>query len=377
MEITLRPAETGRERRRLLTFPWRVFCGDALWVPPILADMEARLDPARGAWFGHGVAEPFIAWRGREMVGTICCAEDVSLNTRLSRREAVFGFNHYLPDYTVAAALWDHARAWASARGLVATVGPFDLDYEDAYGILLEGFDRPPALLCGHTPPYYREFMARYGGQPARGQNIALEIPLAPFNDPASPLAKLRRVAEAVQQRGRVQVRAARLADWDQEIARILRLLNLSLAVLPDFSPWEPANLEALAREMRPFLDPDLVLFGEVQGEVVGLLLGLPNLNEVLHYANGLRTPWDKLGAAWRMRRRSQGLCVKSILVLPSHWGRGVDALLCAEMARRGLAKGYTWADLSITAMDNPMTPRLAGRLGARIYKRWQVYRLT
>ena len=30
----------------------------------------------------------------------------------------------------------------------------------------------------------------------------------------------------------------------------------------------------------------------------------------------------------------------------------------------------------TLTAMgaNNPMTPRLAGRLGARVYKRWQVY---
>ena len=40
------------------------------------------------------------------------------------------------------------------------------------------------------------------------------------------------------------------------------------------------------------------------------------------------------------------------------------------------LPKGYRWADLSLTSADNPYTPGLAERLGARIYKRYRVYRL-
>ena len=38
-------------------------------------------------------------------------------------------------------------------------------------------------------------------------------------------------------------------------------------------------------------------------------------------------------------------------------------------------AKGYRWADLSLTSADNPRTPQLAEHLGAVIYKRYRVYR--
>jgi len=33
-------------------------------------------------------------------------------------------------------------------------------------------------------------------------------------------------------------------------------------------------------------------------------------------------------------------------------------------------------AGLAITGAENPMTPRLGANLGARIYKRWQIYRI-
>ena len=374
MLLEIRPVSTRREHRLFLTFPWRVFRGDRMWVPPVISQMEERLDPQRGAWFTHGIAECFIAWRGKTPVGTICCAEDKALNPKISHHDAVFGFNHYIPDYAVAAALWDHAAAWARTHGLDALFGPFDLDYEDSYGILIEGYDRPPTLLCGHTPPYYREFVERYGFEPAREQNVALEVPASEFSSPEGSMAKLHRVAEIVRKRGRVSVRSGNLDDWDNEIGRVLEVLNESLKVLPDFMPWERASLEALAKEMRPFIDPDLMLFGEMDGKCVGFLLAMPNLNEALIHANGLRYPWDALRAWWALRKQPQCLCLKSIAVLPDYWGHGVDALMLYEMGARAVAKGYTWGDLSITGADNPMTVRLGSRLGARIYKRWQAY---
>ena len=376
MPIEIRPVHTHRERRQFLTFPYRVFRGDPMWVPPVLSELAARIDPQRGEWFTQGTAELYVARRDGKLVGTICCAHDRARDAHHQTQDAIFGFNHYIPDYAVAKALWDHAAEWARVRGLNALRGPFDLNYEDGYGILIQGYDRPPALFCGHTPPYYREFVERYGFEPGREQNIALEISVAQYRNLEGPTAKLHRVARSVRKRARVTVRSANLDDWDNEIDRVIELLNQSLRVLPHHTPWRPETLEAMARGLRRFIDPDLVLFGQVDGQVVGLLLALPNLNEALIRANGLRYPWDKLRAWWALRRRPECLCVKSLVVLPEYWGRGVDALMYYEMGQRAVAKGYRWADLSITGAENPMTPRLGANLGARIYKRWQIYRI-
>jgi len=114
----------------------------------------------------------------------------------------------------------------------------------------------------------------------------------------------------------------------------------------------------------------------EMDGEAVGWLPGIPNLNEAFIHVQGLRRPWDYARLWWYMRRQPRCLAVKSVLVLPEYWGRGVAVLLFAEMGRRAVARGYTWLDLSITSEDNPHTPILARHMGARIYKRYRVYRL-
>jgi len=371
--VSVLPVCSRRERRIFLTFPWRIYKDDPLWVPPLLPEWKERIDPRRGVFFKRGDAEFFIAWRDGKPVGTVCAAEDRAANAFSGERECVFGFFNFIEDYSVMEALLAVVRGWAQARGLDALIGPFNLDYEDSYGILVEGRDRPPALLCGHTPAYYLDYVERYGFEPARGDNIAFALDL----EPAAPaLQDLARMAERVRARGRFAVRPANLARWEDELDLIHNLLNTALAHLPGFRPWPR---EVVFNSMEPFrkiADPGLILFAVEGEQTVGWLPGIPNLNEAFIHANGLRWPWDALRLAWHLRRHTKCLTVKSVLVLPDYWGSGAAILLFNEMVRRARDRGYRWIDGSLTSADNPRTPALAERLGARLYKRYRVYRI-
>ena len=45
--IEVRPVRTAKERRAFVCFPWRIYQGDPCWVPPILRERAARLDPVQ------------------------------------------------------------------------------------------------------------------------------------------------------------------------------------------------------------------------------------------------------------------------------------------------------------------------------------------
>jgi len=371
--LEILPVRTARERRTFLIFPWRIYRDDPLWVPPLLPERAKTIDPKRGVFFKRGQAEFFIAWKNGTPVGTISAAEDKPTNEFRRKRECMFGFFECVEDYDVAEALLNHVIRWAEQRGLNALFGPFNLDYEDSYGVLVEGRDRPPALLCGHTPPYYQDFMERFGFQPARGDNLAYAIEL---DEDTPAMQRLSRLADRLRKRGRITIRGADLSHWEDEVDRVHRLLNAALAHLPDHIGWRRDALQAMLEPFRSIADPDLILFAEVDGETVGWLPGIPNLNEAFIHANGLRYPWDYAKLWWHMRRQPECLAVKSVLVLPEYWGTGVSVSLFDEMARRATARGFKWADLSLTSEDNPYTPILAERAGAKLYKRYRVYRL-
>jgi len=370
----IRPVTSRREMHAFLTFPWQIYRHDPLWVPPILAERKKLVNPKKGVFFQRGCAEFFTAWQDGRMVGTICAAIDFKANESLEKKDCVFGFFEVINDESVAHRMLDHVRDWAAARGLNSLYGPFNLDYEDGYGILVEGRERPPAILCGHTPPYYQGFIERYGFKPARGTNLAFACDLRQNPD---RLGEVFHLAERVAQKKKFSVRPANLRCWREEVERVFELINPCLQHLPGHIPWQREALQDLLAPFVKLADPDMVLFIEHEGRTIGFLPALPNFNEVLIHANGLRYPWDALKAWWYSHQPIRSASIKSVLVLPEYWGSGAAILLFAKMVKQLLDKGYEWVDFSLTSDDNPRTPQLAERLGAYVYKRYQVYRLV
>jgi GNAT superfamily N-acetyltransferase len=370
--IQVLPVRTTRERRHFLTFPWRIYKGDPLWVPPLLSERAKTIDPQRGLFFKDGYAELFVAWQNGKPAGTIACAEDRSATKAKGFGECLVGFFECVDDYAVAEALFDRATVWAGEHGLVSLYGTYNLDREESRGILVEGRDRPPTSYCGHNPPYYQAFFEQYGFHKSGDDGLAYAIDVN-LNTPE--IQHMLKLAEKIRQRKNITVRGGNLKDLDGEIDRILELQNRGLAHMPDFTPYTRTSIEAMILPALDIIDPDLVLFAEVDGKAIGWFPGSPNMNEVLIHLNGLRHPWDYLRLAKYARVKPKCLALKSIAVVPEHWDTGAGVLLFAEMARRAAAKGYQWADMSLTGEDNLDTFPLAHRMGAKIYKRYRFYR--
>jgi GNAT superfamily N-acetyltransferase len=370
--INVAPITTRQDRMIFLNFPWTIYQTDPLWVPPLLPDWSERIDPARGIFFKRGTADFFIARKDGKPVGTICAAEDKLANAERGVKECVFGFFDFIEDYRVFSVLLETVVNWALARGLDTLTGPFNLDYEDSYGVLVEGRDRPPVLMCGHAPQYYLLFYEQYRFEPARGDNIAFALDLT-VDTPV--LRDLRQMAARVRLRRHFTIRPANMSEWNQELDRVYELLNTALTHLPDYRTWPREVVQNSLAPFRKIVDPEMILFAEADGKTIGWLPGIPNLNETFIHVNGLRMPWDYLTLAWWMRRRTACLTVKSVLLLPEYWGSGVVILLIEEMVRKARERGYRWIDGSLTSDDNPRTPALAERFGAKLYKRYRVYR--
>jgi GNAT superfamily N-acetyltransferase len=371
--IEIKPVHTKQERKIFLTFPWQIYRGDPLWVPPILSEREKVIDPAQGSFFKDGCAELFIAWKDGRPSATLSLAEDYN-NTRIvGCKECMFGFVECIEDFDVFQTMFEFAEGRARKNGMKSLYGPFNLDREDSRGILIEGRDRPPAMLCGHHPPYYQTFFECYGFEKFGEDGLAYAIDLD-VNDPK--LQRLSRLAEKVRERNpHFTVRSANIQDKDNEIDRITFLQNEGLKHLSAHVPYTRKDIEAMINPLIELADMDLVLFAEVDGKPAGFFPGVPNFNEIIIHLNGLRYPWDYF-RYWRYRNtKPKCISIKSVVVAPEYWDTGVATLLFDEMVKRVLARGYTWADLSLTGDENVDTWPLAHHMGARIYKRYRFYK--
>lgn len=67
--IQVRQVTTGRDLLTFVKFPWRVYKGDANWVPPLISERLDYLNPKKNPFFQQAEVALFLAQRGREVVG--------------------------------------------------------------------------------------------------------------------------------------------------------------------------------------------------------------------------------------------------------------------------------------------------------------------
>ena len=121
-------------------------------------------------------------------------------------------------------------------------------------------------------PPYYQGFFENYGFQPARGDNLAYEITWAMAS---AAIERLSRLAERTP-RGIIGSRSARRI-WN------IGMMKWSVSTSCSTKPWHTClisspgrgmGLQASLEQFRQIIDPELVLFAEVDGETVGWFPG-------------------------------------------------------------------------------------------------------
>lgn len=377
MSITILPVLTRADQRLFYNLAWRVYQKDPYWVPHLWPQRKAYLNK-QAAFFSYGEGEFWLAKRGNEVVGTIGTAVDHPRNRHFGCQSGLFGFFEVLEgDYEAARALWEHACAWAKARGLSELVGPYSFAGNEDNGFLIDGFQYSPTIMMGHNPPYYPQFAEKFGFQ--RSQEwLAYRYDLKKINfEIQNGPEIIFRIAQRSRSRlGESSIRLPDMHKWNEEIRRLHAVYNTALANLPEFFPIELVEFNTQAMDLKPILDPELVFIAEVEGKVAGFCLGLPNIMEALKVANGLRYPWDYLRFA-QARRKITGVSFKILAIDPQYWGYGLDAQMFIEMAKTVIRKGYTWIDGSLTSDTNPQTNKLAARLGCYVYRRYREYKLA
>jgi GNAT superfamily N-acetyltransferase len=375
VDIEVRQVKTPQERKAFVTFPWRVYQGDHNWVPPLISDQMDYLNPEKGAFFTHAQVALFYAQCEKEMVGTIAAFVDRHVPQQDGDAVGGFGFFELLDNFDYARALLNAACSWLRERGMQLMSGPTNFTDTEAPGVLIDGADCPPVMLEAHTPPYYQDFLERYGMEKSHDlyawrafrSQIGEELQNIPPD--------LLKVAEAARKASKVEIRKIRMEQWDSEIARAVELFNATLNHLPNFVPLSLNDFKRMADKMKMFLDPDLALFAEVGGKPIGFCVAIPDVNQVLIHLNGRLFPFNWLRVR-SLIRHIDAVSFKLMGVLEEYRHRGIDAMLYLEAVKAIYRKGYAWLDGSVTSEYNPVVNLIAHRLGAEMYKHYRIYQI-
>ena len=360
------------DRNAFIRFPWRIYKNDPVWVPPLIIERKAFLNRKSHPFYRHGDAALFLARRNGEVVGRIMASDDPNYNSVHQSNVGCFGLFESIDDSSVADALFKAAEKWVQEKGRRELMGPIDYSTNYVCGLLIEGFRYPPTLLTNHNPPYYSALVERYGFEKV------MDFYAWWFSDGTRAAARLRKLAGRMQGRMRFTIRPGHLRDLPRESTRLRRIYNEAWGDNWGYVPFTEAEFDHLTKEMKPLLRPELTAIAEVEGEAVGFIIALPDINVALQKINGrlaiLGLPIGLIRLLYEKRRLKKVRLI-AMGVRPQFRQNGVAEMLVLRLIEEGMFKlGFT-GELSMTLENNVLINRFLEAIGAQRYKTYRIYR--
>jgi GNAT superfamily N-acetyltransferase len=261
----------------------------------------------------------------------------------------------------------DAARAWVAGRGLVGVRGPVCYSTNDVCGVLVDGFDLPPAILMPWNQPHYDRLLTGAGLVPVKDL-VAYEITTAQLD-----LARLERVTSRALARGGYTMRELDLSRWAAEVDLLLDLYNRTWERNWGFVPMTEAEFRHAAKDLRRIVDPRVFLVVEQAGRAVGFIGLLPDVNVALKGLDGRLLPFNVFRLMRRMKRIGRARIVM-LGLLPEVRGRGLDAALITTVISRGVPVGYLHGEAGWILEDNLAMRAPIESMGSRVSKRYRLY---
>lgn len=371
-ELVVAPVADRRGLADFIRVPWHVYADDPNWVPPLVAERREHLGP-KNPYFRHAEARYWTAYRGGRPVGRISAQVDRLFQERHGAETGHFGLFEAPDDGEVVAALLEAAEAWLRERGVRRALGPFSLSINDECGLLVEGFDRPPMLLMGHARPHYDARLVEHGY--AKAKDL-----LAYAYDTSSPLPEtVRRVLEQAGRAGDVRLRPLRAGRLREELAVIVDIFNDAWSENWGFVPMTEAEVDHMARSLKPLIREEFVAIAELAGEPAAMVVALPNLNEAIADLDGRLVPFGLARLLWRLKVR--GLASARVALMgvrrrhrDSLMGSALAFMLIDHIREAGLRAGVRRVELSWVLEDNAGMRRVIEAVGGRHAKTYRIY---
>jgi GNAT superfamily N-acetyltransferase len=372
------PVKNQKDLSAFIDLPYRLYRKDPVWVPPLRDEQRGQFDRKRNPLLDHCEWQLFLLEDGGKVVGRIAAFIDLLAIDFWKERIGLFGYYECAPHLSTGPGkspeaprlLLAAARDWLRSRHCTSMRGPWTFVSQE-WGLVVEGFTPSPVIMAPYNPPYYADHFSAFGLEKVKDLLCWYVSAAEGYRVPE----RILRLTDAVQKRYAIHIRELDMKHYDQEVKVIIELSNASIISNWGYSPVTAEEVQAMARDMKPILQPRGVLFAEdSQGKPIGFAITLPDVNTLLKGLNGHLFPFGflKLLAGIPRLRRYR---MFALGVIPEYQGKAVDSLLYRAMHER-LYSPDTWMEINYVLEDNWPMINAIKKLGCVPSRRYRVYEM-
>lgn len=370
--MTISEVRDKKDKKQFIDFPHDLYQGDPNYVPELYVAQAEVMNEKKNPFFQHSKATLFLARKNGKVVGRIAAIRNNNYNDYIKANVGFFGFFDVINDYEVAKSLLDTASSWVKKENLDAILGPTNFSTNDTAGLLVNGFDSPPVINMTYNKPYYVDFLERYG--------FGKKMDLFAYNITDDAVSErsiqvAQKLEERLNKRG-ITFRNVNLKKFNEEIAGILPVYEEAWDKNWGFVPPTKEEFKHLAEGLKLVVDPKFGIVAEHEGETIGFILGIPDINEILlKIKRGRLLPF---GIFKLLLGKSKVKKIRIILlgVMNDYRRMGIEGIFYAKVISRCKANGISSAEASWVLENNEMMNKGLEKINGEIYKTYRIYEL-
>ncbi|MDE6329173.1 MAG: N-acetyltransferase [Muribaculaceae bacterium] len=359
--IEIKQLNTDRKSlSKFVKFGIDLYKGNEFFVPPLVIDELATLDPSRNPAFDFCEADYFMAYRDGKPAGRIAAIINHQVNESSGEKAARFGFIDFIDDEDVSRALLTAVEVWAKAKGMKKVIGPLSFTDLDKEGCLIEGFDQLSTMATIYNYPYYSRHIEKLG---YKKESDWVEFLIA---IPDSIPEKHLRIAEIVKKKFglRVVKYTSRKKLKDDYGRKLFHLINDAYKDLYQFSRLSERQIDKYIDEYLNLLDLDLVtLIVDSADELVGVGISMPSMSRALQKSKGRFFPLGWYHLLKGLKGKNDRVDLLLVGIRPEYQSKGVNALLFVDLIPQYQKKGFKFAE------SNPEM-----ETNAKVQNQWEAF---
>jgi len=352
-----------RDRKAFIDLPYRIYADNPKWVPPLRLDTAHIINPKKNAFFDHGEMELFLARTASgEVVGRIGAIVNGMHLKKYEDGAGFFGFFESIDDLSVSTALFDAAGVWLRGKGLSCMRGPANPSLNDTAGLLIDGFDRQPAILMAYNAPYYERLLLDYGFE--RVMTMWSYYTSSRIIDDA----RLFRGADIVRRRNPgLTIREIDMDRFEEEANVLREIYNDAWSDNWGHVAMTDREFAQMAKDMKQIINPKLITIIEDDTGPIAFSASIRDMNYAFKtIPNGRLHPFGvfklifllKMGVIRELRMPLMGVRKK-------YHGKGLDAWLVADITERAREIGLRGCEMSWVLDNNHRLKNFLETIGA------------
>ncbi len=366
MKIT--PVITRSDLKRFIKLPYALYKNDPVWVPPLIDEQKSQFDAKRNPLLDHCDYALFLLEDNKKVIGRIAAFIDLLALETWKEPIGLFGYYECIENEEASRLLLGTAAGWLREKEMKTMRGPWSFVSQE-WGLVHEGFAPSPTVMAPYNPPYYNDHMTRYNLKKIKDLLCYYISVKEGYTIPE----RIMTLTDDVAKRYGVHVRQVDMKRYNDEVQKVIDLSNKSLIDNWGFTSVTKAEAEAVARDLKPIIQPKGVLFAEdSKGKAIGFAIAIPDANKLLKGLNGHLLPFGWLKLLWGLPRLTS-YRLFALGVVPEYHGKGIDSLLYRAL-HDSLYTPDTWLEINYVLEDNAPMNNAINKLNAKPLRKYRIY---